>query len=439
MKRKFNLEKLLKDIFNDKYALVVGNEIILDSRIEPTGDVTEYILRRVNEEFNASYASYSEIALDKSERINPVRLLFHEDDFKFSADDVSIELRKLLETKLFTTILTTSTTGYLEALLREIWKDELRVVNIYEKDSIDSFQRVKKTYRKNQEYRQPTLVYVFGKLEEDLTKKYIRTDTDAIRLIEKWMRMDVEEHNELLQFIRSKRLLALGCKYDDWYFRFLWYVLTGDVDSENFMGHGEVAFELNSDERSELSLQCFLNRTNICVLGDARAFLKTITDALTEESDNNFIKLQIEKSRRRNGVFISYCSKDKLIACQLYYKLLENKYDVWIDKSRLYGGDDYEKEIAEAINSAKVIIILLSPAIANDLTNKDIAHYYNKEWQMAKQLENKIIIPVVCNGYSVQADYHEYFQSIVNARTAINLMESDGFNQLLMSLKENQI
>ena len=36
MSRKFNTKKFIKDVLNDKYALVIGNEIILDSKIEPT-------------------------------------------------------------------------------------------------------------------------------------------------------------------------------------------------------------------------------------------------------------------------------------------------------------------------------------------------------------------------------------------------------------------
>ena len=36
MSRKFNTKKFIKDVLNDRYALVIGNEIILDTKIEPT-------------------------------------------------------------------------------------------------------------------------------------------------------------------------------------------------------------------------------------------------------------------------------------------------------------------------------------------------------------------------------------------------------------------
>lgn len=439
MSRKFNTKKFIKDVLNDKYALVIGNEIILDTKIEPTGDVHQFFLRKVNESLNFQYESYHDIALDKSERINPVRQLVESGKIVFDAGLVSPELISLLETRMFTTVLTTTTDGYLETAMRKVWGQELRVVNIYDKDTVDELQKARKACRKDRKYNQPTLIYVFGKMdEEDLTKKYIRTDTDAILLIEKWMRMDVESNNELLDFIRSKRLLALGCKYDNWYFRFFWYVLTGNIDSEKFEGTGEVAFVLSTTERSDNSLRQFLDRTNICILGEANTFIRNITKILTEESDDAPFRQQIEESRHRGGVFISYCSKDALVASQLFFQLCEKKYDVWLDNSRLYGGDDYEKEIADAINSAKVVITLLSPNISDDLKRGDTDHYYNKEWRIAQQYGDKTIIPLAINGYDLRSDCHQGYEAIVGRQpSGINLLESDGFYKLINSINEH--
>lgn len=439
MSRRFNSNKFIKDVLNDKYALVVGNEIILDTKIEPTRNVHQYFLRKVNEMSGIQYENYDEIALDKSERINPVRQLVESEEIKYSADALSPELMALLKTRLFTTVLTTTTDGFLEAAMRKIWGKELRVVNIYDKDTVDDLQKARKVCRKGRRYNQPTLIYVFGKMdEEDLTKKYIRTEADAILLIEKWMRMDVEANNEMLDYIRSKRLLALGCKYDNWYFRFFWYVLTGNIDSEKFEGTGEVAFALNATESSDHKLQRFLDRTNICVLGDAFSFIANITKTLTEESDDAPFRLQITECRRRGGIFISYCSRDALTASQLFFQLCEKKYDVWIDNARLYGGDSYENEISDAISSSKVFIAVLTPSIAEDLKCGNTNHYYNREWQMAQQFNDKTIIPVAINGYDLRSGYHQTFEAIVNQQpSGINLMDAEGFNQLINSINEH--
>jgi hypothetical protein len=451
MSRRFNTKKFIKDVLNDKYALVIGNEIILDTKIEPTGDVHQYFLRKVNENSNVQYENYYEIALDITEKKNPVRRLIEDNEISFSADDVSNALMSLLETRLFTTVLTTTTDGYLEAAMRKVWRDKLRVVNIYDKDTVDDLQKALKGCRRGKKYNQPTLIYVFGKLDiDDLAKRYIKTDADAILLIEKWMRMDVESNNEMLDFIRSKRLLALGCKYDNWYFRFFWYVLTGinkSSEENNYDGMGEVAFSLDKDDKTEGKLMQFLDRTDICILGDAKSFINNITKTLTEDSKDAPFRQQIVECRRRGGIFISYCSKDALQACQLFFRLCEKKYDVWLDNARLYGGDNYESEIADAISAAKVVITVLSPHVADDLKRGDTDHYYNKEWRMAQQFGDKTIIPLAVNGYNLRADYQHAYESIIsqhpsginedNENLEVDLMDSDGFSKLLMSIDKH--
>lgn len=438
MSRKFNKKKFIKDVMANKYALVIGNEMILDNKIESTGDIHNYLLRKVNENSNVQYERFTEISLYMDERINPVRKLLDAGEIEYRADYLSNELRELLKTKLFTTILTTTTDGFLEVALRQIWGKNLRVVNIYDKDSVDEFQNALKNCRKERKYTQPTLIYVFGKMEEDWSMDYFRTDADAILLIEKWMRMDVESNNEMLEFIKSKRLLALGCKFENWYFRFFWYVLTGAIDgNRKFEGPGEVAFELNDSEPSEKNLLRFLDRTNICVLGRANSFVKDITKLLTDETEDSSFRDQIMEIRRQGGIFLSYCSKDALAASQLFFQLCDKKYDVWLDNARLYGGDDYEKEIAEAICSCKVFIAVLSPQIAKDLNCGDTDHYYNKEWRIAQQFKDKIIIPLAINGYDLRSDAHQVFETIINQQpSGINMMDADGFQRLLKSINE---
>lgn len=442
MSRRFNIKKFIKDVLNDKYALIIGNEIILNTKVEPTGDVHQYFLRIVNETTNVQYENYHEIALEKSEKINPLRRLVEEEEIRFRSEDVSNDLKNLLATKLFTTVLTTTTDGFLEAAMRKVWGNDLRVVNIYDKETVDELQKALEACRRGKKYNQPTLIYVFGKMDiDEIKNKYVRTDADAIELIAKWMRMDTESSNRMLNFIREKRLLALGCKYDNWYFRFFWYVLTGvskSSEENNYDGMGEVAFSLDKEDKTEGKLLQFLDRTDICILGDAHSFINKVSKTLTEETDGAPFRQQVIESRRQGGVFISYCSKDALTASQLFFRLCDKKYDVWLDNARLYGGDDYEKEISDAISSAKVIITLLSPHIADDLKRGDTNHYYNKEWRIAQQFGDKTIIPLAVNGYDLRANYNQGYEAIINQSTSgIDLMNADGFYKLINSINEH--
>lgn len=442
MSRKFNIKKFIKDVLNDKYALVIGNEIILDTEIEPTGDVHQYFLRKVNETSNVRYENYHEIALEKSEKINPLRRLAEDGEIRFLEECVSKDLKKLLGTRLFTTVLTTTTDGYLEAAMRKVWGNDLRVVNIYDKDTVDELQKALESCRRGKKYNQPTLIYVFGKMDiDEIKNKYVRTDSDAMELIAKWMRMDTESSNKMLNFIREKRLLALGCKFENWYFRFFWYILTGvskSSEENNYDGMGEVAFTLDKDDKTEGKLLQFLDRTDICILGDAHSFINQVTKTLTEETKDAPFRQLITENRRQGGVFISYCSKDALIASQLFFKLCDKKYDVWLDNARLYGGVNYEKEIFDAISSAKVIITLLSPHIAEHLKRGETENYYNKEWRIAQQLGDKTIIPLAVNGYNFRADYNQIYEAIINQPSwGIDLMNADGFSKLITAINEH--
>ena len=114
MPRRFNMNKFIKDVLNDRYALVIGNEIILDEKVEPSRDVHQYFLKTVNKTSAIEYTDYYDIALEKSERINPVRQLVESGEIRFDVESVSRDLAALLETRLFTTILTTTTDGFLE-------------------------------------------------------------------------------------------------------------------------------------------------------------------------------------------------------------------------------------------------------------------------------------------------------------------------------------
>lgn len=457
MRREFEIEEFAKDVLQDKYALIVGNEILLDTKIEPSGDIHSYYLKIVNKFTESNYTNYHEIALGKQEADNPVRELINAGKIVYDdAGLVSPQLLSLLSTKLFTTILTTTTDGLLEAAMKKVWpkEGELRIVNIYDNDSMEKFRNAIKACRKDERYCQPTLIYVFGKMHKiNWSLPYVRTEPDAISLIEKWIRMDVQSDDGMLEFIKSKRLLALGCKFDNWYFRFFWYILTGEIDRGNYKGSGEVAFVLDAKEKSEMRLQQFLDRMSICREDSATLLIEKIIDLFTKETNEAPFRHLINRKRQSGGVFISYNSKDALPACQLFMQL-QDKYSVWLDNVRLYGGDNYENEIEKAICKSKIVITLLSPNIATTYPNvkkelekedgeKNIP-FYIKEWLMAKQMGDKIIIPLAINGYDLRADYHKIYESIVdatnsgiNADDKINLMETNGFNKLLISLDKH--
>lgn len=429
----FSREQFVEDVFNDDYILVVGSEVIMDKNEEPTGDVNQYILRALNSSLERNYKDFNELVNSLGEGIDAIRnLLNSEEDWSYDINDIAPELKALMDTRLFKFVLTTAFDGYLETLMEHVWgKGNFRIVNIDDKQSVDSLRNTLADCRNGKRYNEPTLFYIFGKAVKDEAKKFVRTDDDAIQIIEKWIQMPKED--PVLRFIRNKKLLALGCKFDDWYFRFFWYVLKREISR---FREGQVAFGLNADNQIDNKLETFLKHARIYRHNDARAFMADIVKTLTStDSDNPFRELII-KCRKRGGVFLSYCSKDVIMASQVFFMLRKQGYDVWFDNARLHGGDDYDKEIEKAIGAAKVFIPLLTPQIADDLQHGKTSNYYNQEWRMAAQLPNKRILPLAANGYSLRSEYHtQDFESIINGSlSGIDLMLNDGFNKLVESL-----
>ena len=429
----FNREQFLEDVFNDEYILVVGNEVIMNQTEEPTGDVNKYILRSVNNSLDENYASLDELFRHSAQGVDAVRNLLNSDEyFSYEMKDVEPSLKALLETHLFPTVLTTTFDGYLEMLMRDVYGEQLRVVNIEDKRSLDELRRVLVEYRGQSRYHQPTLFYIFGKAVRDEAKKYVRTDDDAIQIIEKWIMMPKED--PIMKLIKDRKLLALGCKFDNWYFRFFWYILRRDISR---FREGQVAFMLDDVDQDERQLNEFLKQSKIYRHKDARLFMSEITQWLSATAEgNSVIEKLISHNRQRGGIFLSYSNKDFVIARQIFFTLCKKGYNVWFDNSSLRGGEDYNDTIKTAIAEAKVFLPVLTPHIADDLKQNSTDHYYNREWLLACQLREKHILPIAVNGYDLRGAYHrDGFEHLIGRSVSgVDLMQDDGFDKLINTL-----
>ena len=429
----YSKEQMIEDVFNEEYILVVGSEVIMDLRKEPTGDVNQYILRNVNDILGRNYRDFNDLATHTGEGIDVIRNLLNLDEAAYTCDDMSPELCSLLRTRLFPIVLTTTFDNYLETLMRTVWGDRLRVVNVDDKKSMDSLRNELVECRNGRRYSTPTLLYIFGKAVSDESKKYVRTDDDAIQIIEKWIMLPKED--PILKLIRNKKLLALGCKFSDWYFRFFWYVLKREI---NRLNEGQVAFSLDENSESDQRLLQFLKHSKIYRHSDARTFMDETTRLLTGTDPAGRFRSLVLSGRRRGGIFISYSSSDFTMATQLFFMLRRRGYNVWFDSASLRAGDDYNREIEQAISQSRIVITLLTPHVAEDLTAHRTDNYYNREWKMAVQLTGKIILPVAANGYDLRGKYHtEGFEKLIGGTpSGIDLMTNNGFAKLTETIDD---
>ena len=445
----FDEQSFIDGVFNNEYILVVGSGVILDRAKFPQaeGDINQYILNEINSDRRLERADF----IDHKDFTDVVRSTLPDEqdpiyrlltkDFDFELSDISPELTQLLRSKLFKFVLTTTIDGYVEALMRDIWGDELRVVNISDNQSLKDFQSALETSRVNK-YEQPTLFYVFGKVVKgrEKPKGFMETDVDAIRYIEKWIK-DLDSRY-IVPFLKKKRILALGCKFDDWYFRFFWYILTrgfndaereGAKDSDgSILTRDNLATLFSPDNPSDQQLKEYLCRRGVCMHDDVWLFMNYIHFLLTStELDSPFRKMILEK-RRKGEIFICYKSCDVLFASELFCKLArEKQLNVWFDNVKLKGGDEYVTDIHEAIRKAKIFIPILSSAVGKELEEQgdQISTFYSKEWAWASENSQLTILPVSIDGYDLQFKQHQVFEQIVKRQTTgIDMNEkSDGF------------
>lgn len=78
-------------------------------------------------------------------------------------------------------------------------------------------------------------------------------------------------------------------------------------------------------------------------------------------------------------VFLCHSSEDKEEVRRLYHRLRADGIDPWFDEENILPGQDWEREIAKAVQSSTVVIVCLSPGSVakTGYVQKEIRHALN--------------------------------------------------------------
>ena len=433
----FTWEQFAKDCVLNKYALVIGPEAILNRDVNPEAkgnsknllfDLTlrhkaamdaregnedkeyQYLKNRVKDftelvrEYN--YHNVREWVLET----------IRSNDFWPQFDkEIEPSLMQLLLTRCFRIVLSTAIDPYMEIAMEKVWGkggfDVIQIENAQQSFKQVSFDEFGVT--------RPTLCYVFGKVNTKRSlseNKFVLSENDAMEKISSWF--ENQKNNSFLKYVRNYRLFSVGCQFDDWMFRFFWFLLRGRVSTES---DGQVAVEIKNDN----SLKQYLELEKVRVFPDARVFMEEAIGHIKDATDISSLP------RHENGVFISYAHEDRYIALPLFERLRAASINVWIDEEKLNGGAEYEQRIQRAINNCKVFIPLLSSQVRSNLLLQGIGcRWYQQEWEWAQQRytnEKNIYndnqprfktIPVVIGDYRFTEAYHQQLPSCITAATA---------------------
>lgn len=96
------------------------------------------------------------------------------------------------------------------------------------------------------------------------------------------------------------------------------------------------------------------------------------------------------------NIFISYAHNDMAFVDRLEADLRNQGFAIWVDRRSLQGGQQWHRELEEAIDRSQILLIVLSPeAVASD--------YVQSEYNYARD-EGKVVIPLYYHPCKVPMD-----------------------------------
>lgn len=407
-------DKLIEDSLMGNNILVIGSEAILDKQKYPnTNGDSELLLLECMKEKNKKRYGFADAFSDIIEFPNLISdiskvLEDKKDQWKKQAIDMLDPcLRLLLESKCFRLIITTAYDPILEYALQSVWGNNLVVKNILDERLSERDIR-REDNRKSEFYDiTPTLFYAFGKAKNGAKSEYAIDDDLKVVTISSWLGLN--RPKQLLEYIERKDILAIGCNFENWVFRFLWYILAQKPDmSYNDKKKGSVAIMLSTNTSDVEKTKEFFDKKDIAYYHNSRLFMGLLAPELVSES-----------VPQDGDIFISYASEDFPTARKIYDYLKSQRQSVWFD-IRLKAGDRYGDYIRKGINQCNVFMPILSNQTIKDIDDikanrRKEPRYYMREWAIAQEHLSEIqdnssmfiVIPVVIEDYSPTDDtYH---------------------------------
>lgn len=380
------LDDLCCRCYQGDYVLVVGDDVLLKENLPGGQNCKDYfdglLKRSLDEEGIEPWT------VDWKAELSDLLASYDYDVDR----DVNPDLVRLLETKCFRLVMTTAYDRYPELLMRRIWGDQLKVINIYENKDRGAFFSFSEY-----DIVTPTLVYVMGRAGlPDANTNFAYSDDDVIELIARRWLDSANKHRNLIECVSSRNVLGIGCKFDDWEFRFFWYSLRQDLRRL----HGDVAISLdveNSD--TDRKLARYLKTKKIRNKGNARLFLHELAEQLNDP--DKYVYERMAQRMQSGGVFISYAFEDFPVACHVCKILQEKGFNVWLDNRELHGGDRYDDRISDAIAQCRAFIPLLSAQTRSDLSAGK-TRYYMSEWEQMSSRGDGAIIPLALPGFDIR-------------------------------------
>ena len=200
----------------------------------------------------------------------------------------------------------------------------------------------------------------------------------------------IKNATNIINALKNKNLLFLGCDFPDWMVRFILRLLSNEPMHDWGSKRTIVVVNDMSDARKK-QYEFLKNYDVVTYDGNTKDFVEELSSRWKQKNPS---------SVKNKMIFLSYTVKDK-DAVENLKKAIEgiNNVTCWYDNREIVPGDDFKTEIAKNIKSADLFIPLIS---ANSLMHKD--GYVQLEWFTADNVNTfrkidgntgKYLMPVV--------------------------------------------
>lgn len=331
-------------------------------------------------------------------------------------------LLRLLGTKKFPFVITTSFTPVVETAMQKVWKNEKIEVRQFRNDpsrdlkpGIGDVQNVK-------QMKSPTVFYMFGKFSAE-KYRYVVTDVDMMEFCKSWLAAS-NTPRVLTEAIKSKYLLVLGNNYSDWLFRFVCYSLRSSAQDLR----SSLLVNTHVDEDNPL-IQ-FLNRLESFIQRDPEVVVNEIERRIQLKEKEIIIEGQKNKEDKYD-VFLSYSRNDESIVKEIHEALTNRNLRVWYDRYNIDDGDNWEKEIKRGISNTRIFVPILTSSIEMEILDE---HEYRAEWNYAVERAKRIggivfILPLAEENFDFY-NKHTDVPTQFSERNAMFLTRSNDINSI---------
>ena len=311
-------------------------------------------------------------------------------------------LSKLLSTRKFPFVITTSFTPVAEKAMKNVWgENNVRVLQFRNNPSEDLLEG-KGDVLNERDMQKPTVYYMFGKYCRE-KHRFVVTDLDMMNFCKSWLSED-KSPRTLSDIIKKRYLLILGNNYSDWQFRFIWFSMR--MLTENTTQSSLVV----SSHPEDSPLIQFLNRLETFTKNNPTEVVDEIVKRINKrKEEGNPLK------RYKTDVFLSYSRSDADITKKLYDKLRAKGLEVWFDRVTIDNADLWKQRIVEGVKSSRIFVPILSSNIEREFMDE---HEYRTEWKEAATIASKMggrpfIVPLAEKGfdfYNTETEIPEEFK-----------------------------